>query len=347
MGKLLSTLVEYFWFISLKLLPDTYRLSVFINNFKFFTDKERLEACIANLKLLSYESQLKVCLNGLKFLSNEDRLETCVDCLKLLPDRNWLAIRRKLAVVKELDYSRHKILLNIEEEFEYDVRLVSCRKEPETIKWIETFIKDGDVVYDIGANVGAYALVAAKFTNGRALIYAFEPGFPTFAQLNKNVVLNNCQDNIIPLPLALSSKTNLALFNYHNLRAGGALHSLGAAIDYAGKSFEPVLSQPVLSYRIDDLIDYFDLPVPNHIKLDVDGLEFEILKGAEKTLADVKVRTVMVEINESLEDVSIDIISYLRDKGLYPHAKYEHPENLFNYIFLRTSEFSESHPTSC
>jgi FkbM family methyltransferase len=285
------------------------------------------------LKKLTY----KFCLSGLKLLSDKERLEVCISGLRLLSDRDLLAAKERLGIVRELDYSSQKILLNVESEFELDNRLLSCRKEAETVEWIETYIRDGDVLYDIGANVGAYSLVASKFTNKKARIYAFEPGFPTFAQLSTNILLNNCQDSITPLQIALSSSTKLDSLNYNNLTSGGALHALGEAIDYAGEPFTPVLRQYVISYRIDDLIKDFGIPVPNHIKLDVDGTELEILKGAPQTLADSRLRTLLLEINEDLTDFKDNILSCLRESGMHFHAKYGHPRNLFNYVFIRES----------
>lgn len=265
---------------------------------------------------------------------------------KLLPDRFLLLLKANLRLVKKMDYSRHDIYLNIDTEVENDVRLHSCAKEPETVEWIETFLKEGGVMYDIGANVGAYALVASKFTHGKAKIYAFEPSFSTFANLSRNVFLNGCSGSIIPLHLALSDKTGLDNLNYLDLVSGSSCHAFGANVMFTGETFEPVFKQPIIAYTIDDLIEAFGIEVPNLIKIDVDGIELAILKGAEKTLCQKEVRTVLVEVNENLEETANAIVALLTGAGFKLRSKhrfeYGGPESdldpfsrSYNYIFVR------------
>jgi FkbM family methyltransferase len=260
----------------------------------------------------------------------------------LLPDRLVLFLRSNTTLIKKLDYDRTPVYLLVESQVEYDTRLHSCIKEPETIDWIQTFFKDGDVLYDIGANVGAYSLVAAKCYKGNIRVYAFEPSYPTFKQLCTNVVINDCQDCITPLQVALSDQTGIAVLNYSSLVPGSALHALGEACDYKGDKFRPVVKQPVLAFALDDLIRQFALSPPAHIKLDVDGIELSILRGAEKTLASTALRSVLVEILEG-DAHSMEVVSFLERCGLTLHSKHKYihggstgpSSRIFNYIFHR------------
>jgi FkbM family methyltransferase len=230
-----------------------------------------------------------------------------------------------------MDYERRDIFLNVDSDFEYRVRLHSCKKEPDTVQWIETFFKEGDVFYDIGANVGAYSLVAAKCFEGKVKVYAFEPAFLNFTQLCKNVLLNGSQESVVPLPIALSDKTHIANFNYRNLIPGGAVHVLGEPVDTEGNVFTPVARQPVLSYRVDDLIKHFGVRIPNHIKIDVDGTEFAVLKGMDETLNDPSVRTILLEVNASSGNEG-EITGFLAKKGFAVNSKHT-----INYVFTRTT----------
>jgi FkbM family methyltransferase len=233
-----------------------------------------------------------------------------------------------------MDYERYDIWLNINSQTEYKVRLNSCKKEPDTVQWIENFLQAGDVFYDIGANVGVYSFVASKYFQGQLKIYAFEPAFMNFNQLCKNIYINKCQDNIIPLQIALSDQTILNNFNYSSLTIGGAQNTLGEAINEKGAAFSPVFTQYTLSYRIDDLIENFGLPVPNHLKIDVDGIEFLVLKGAPKTLANSSLRSMIVELAEGEREQ--EVTNYLKNQGFKLHS--QHPRmtpGLFNYIFQR------------
>ena len=262
----------------------------------------------------------------------------------LLPGKALALLKENLTLVKKMDYAPRPILLNIESRIEHDVRLRSCAKEPETVQWIEDSFRSGDVFYDIGANVGVYSLVAAKANSGGVLIYAFEPAFRNFAQLCQNIYLNGSEDSIVPLPVALSDKTSIDNLNYQNLTPGGALHSLGLPRDYKGDLFAPVFQQRTLSYRLDDLVRLFAIEPPNHIKIDVDGIEASILRGAEETFKSPSIRSVLVEVEEGRPETT-EILEFLECKGFEVRSKHSPNFGLwpaqysksFNYIFTRKS----------
>ena len=261
---------------------------------------------------------------------------------RLLPERVVLFLVSHTRLVRKMDYERAEILLQVESDVEYTTRLHSCAKEPETIEWIHSFFRDGDVYYDIGANVGAYALVAAKSFKGKVRVYAFEPSFPTFKQLCTNIVINGCQDCIVPLQVALSDRTTLQVLNYSSLLPGSALHALGTAVDYKGDRFQPTVQQPVLGFSLDDLVKYFDLPFPAHLKLDVDGTELAILRGAANTFGHDALKSVLVEVLED-DRQSKQVIATLENAGLRFHSKHKYvyggdngpSSRIYNYIFCR------------
>src|SRR3989304_6219043 len=162
-----------------------------------------------------------------------------VGVTRLLPTGLWLRIREEAALVRRMDYRRSPIYMCVDSWIENDVRLHSCGKEPGTVKWIEGCFKPGDVFYDIGANVGAYSLVAFRFLSGNTKIYGFEPGFVTFPQLCRNIYLNGAAEAMVPLQVAISDQTSITGFHYQNLLSGGALHALRAPVDQYGKGFHP------------------------------------------------------------------------------------------------------------
>lgn len=240
-------------------------------------------------------------------------------------------LKEQLELIEKLDYDRHEVFLSINSSLEHAIRTHSCKREPETVQWIEGFLHHGDVMFDIGANVGAYSLVAAKFSNGNARIYSFEPSFPSFAALCRNIALNRCADSIFPLNLALSDETAVGVFNYSDLSAGSSLHGYQTTRTVKGL-FTPVLKQFVLSYQIDDLLRLLSIPVPNLIKIDVDGVELSILHGASETLKDKRVRTVLVEIEKESEHRD-EIHEFLSEHGF----QFAGPQKLGapNAIFVR------------
>ena len=253
-----------------------------------------------------------------------------------LSERDLLELRNGIKVTGRMDYARHAIYLHVDSLTEYETRLHSCRKEPDTVQWIEDSMKPGDVFYDVGANVGVYSLVAAKCFAGAVKVYAFEPAFLNFSQLCRNISLNGCQETVFPLSLALSDKTNIGEFKYHDLETGGSLHTLGEAIDYKGDRFTPVLAQKVLSYRLDDLIDQFKIPSPTHIKIDVDGIEKAVLEGALDALSDLSLRSLVVELEEG--ERQREIVELLVAKGFTLDSQHKRwTAGMLNCVFIRNT----------
>ena len=267
-----------------------------------------------------------------------------VRLVRLLSTPSLIEIRTRLQLTGRMDYGRAEVLLYVDSPIEYQTRLHSCAKEPEMVQWIESFGK-GQVFYDIGANVGAYSLLAAKLYGSDISVYSFEPAFPNFAQLCRNISLNMCQDVMIPLQIGLSDTTSVVDFNYSHLDPGSALHALGEPIDQLGEEFTPSIQLPVLSYRMDDLLRQFDLPVPDHIKMDVDGVELEILQGAEGLLKSPRVKDLMIE-GEDGSEVMEKIVTFLRTKGFGLQEKFKYVlagdtgkyAQTHNFLFSRNSQ---------
>jgi len=166
------------------------------------------------------------------------------------------------------------------------------------------------VLYDIGANVGAFTLIAAKLCGPRGRVVAFEPGYASFAHLCDNIVLNGCQDTVIPVPMALGSTTALGTFTYRTLHAGQSRHGF-VEDEWSGEhSTKPHrYSQPVLSMSLDEIISRFALPTPDYIKLDVDGGELNVLRGAAATLGTPGLRSILIEVDDSLSDEVIRMLA--------------------------------------
>jgi FkbM family methyltransferase len=213
-------------------------------------------------------------------------------------NRHVVAMKKHLTKENVLDYEKARIRIVVDDMAEI-MRLSPTRKEPWTADWIEGFVKEGDVFYDIGANVGAYALIAAAVTKGKARIFAFEPSFATFSALNRNVILNGYEEAVTCLPFALWSDTKLDVFNYRDIQSGAALHSVGKMPFGKGGESEPASRMKIAVFRLDDVIKQCGLPPPSHIKIDVDGGERHVLEGAAETLANPSLRSVMIEVSQT------------------------------------------------
>lgn len=248
-----------------------------------------------------------------------------------------IELQNKLKLIKRIDYQKYPINIEVNSAIENNTRLKSCKKEPEIINWIEN-MSPKSIFYDIGANIGAYSLVAAKYFNCEIQIYAFEPGFSNYYKLVQNIIRNNCQDCISALPIALSDKTRLNNFNYSSIEPGKALHSLGNCNNSTYGNFQPEYTQLMISYALDKFISDFGLPLPNYLKIDVDGNELDILQGAQNILQHDSLRGVFIEIDE--EDIDApQIINHIEKKGFMFISKHQFKSTSnYNYIYSRQSK---------
>ncbi len=209
-----------------------------------------------------------------------------------------------MGVIKECEVRGLEILLDVDTEAEpgevrnYEMWRVGHydHKEPDTLDWIDAHFKPGDTVFDVGANIGQYSLYAAKRLGGETRILAFEPEALNFAKLNRNIVLNDLVDVIVPYPIAISNRTAVDTFYSKTFAVGASLHALGREITQGEVAFEPQNRQGTVASSLDDLTTQFGLPVPNHIKVDVDGIEDLIVDGAAGLFKKSELRTFLIEV---------------------------------------------------
>ena len=184
-------------------------------------------------------------------------------------------------------------------------------KEPCTIERIESF-EAGDILVDVGANVGMYSIWAASMREAR--VFAFEPESQNYAILNRNIALNGLQNLIRAYCVGLLDKQGLTQLFMANLQAGGSCHSLGESLDYKHEPLKAVFVQGSVGFTLDGMVSSGALPIPNYIKIDVDGFEPKVISGSMQTLTNKTVRSLLIEINLNLPDHQ-EIVSTLNDMG--------------------------------
>jgi len=172
-------------------------------------------------------------------------------------------------------------------------------KEPDTICWIDQF-KSGETFVDIGANIGLYTIYAAVMK--QAVVYAFEPEAQNYALLNRNILHNSLQDRVVAYCLALTDAVKVDKLHLSKIELGGSCHTFGESLDFNLKPRISPFAQGAITWCLDRLIEDNVIPVPDHIKIDVDGLEHLVLKGAQKVLTNPKLKSILVEINTLLSE---------------------------------------------
>lgn len=241
----------------------------------------------------------------------------------ILPDRVMALLKSGTVLVHEVDYPRRRVVLAVDSTLELDMRVRACEREPETVEWIERELGPGAILFDVGANVGVYALIAAAAHGENVHIYAFEPGGSNYAQLCRNISLNHFDRLITPLPIALSHRDGLDRFHYTSLLPGASMHTLGELGESDGP-FRTAHSLGVLAFTLDTLVEHMGLPAPTHLKIDVDGSEVPLLRGAAKTLEGRGVRGVIIEIDETRPDERDAIAQLLGGHGFALASKHLH-----------------------
>lgn len=249
--------------------------------------------------------------------------------------------RRDGRTIKKCMVNNHQILIDIEDINELGRAKSYMTKEPETLTWIETYFQPKDVFYDVGANIGQYSLYAAAYLKGDCTIYSFEPAFHTYAKLNWNIYLNNFESSITAYCIAISDRQQLNSFYVVDMHKGSSGHSFKVMENYEKNPLMSRHDQGMVGISIDELQKTWGLKTPNHIKIDVDGIEGLIIEGAVETLKSPKLKTVLIEIThiKGTDDCS-SIINTFLNSGFVLAAKGGKTESeksmTINYIFVKS-----------
>ncbi len=156
--------------------------------------------------------------------------------------------------------------------------------EPRETHIFRNLIGPGMTVFDIGANVGLYTLIAAKTLENQGQVYSFEPSGENFAVLKRNIKRNGFQHLVDPSRRAVSSTSGHARFLLAN--DGGSNH-LDLTQGSAGASGT---ATDVETVALDSFVDEKDLSRVDVIKSDTEGAEMQVLAGAKRLLEEFKPR---------------------------------------------------------
>jgi FkbM family methyltransferase len=185
-------------------------------------------------------------------------------------------------------------------------------KEPETLEWIDKY-GEGKILYDIGANIGLFSLYFSKKYLRHS--YAFEPSVFNLECLARNINLNNLQDFITIMPFALSEKTFESKFYCSSVEMGSAHSTFGKKIGHDGLILNSKFDYMSVGFALDFLANNLKMQPPGLIKIDVDGIEDLVLKGAQNILASPDLISILVEVNEDHTVLSHAVSTVLMHSG--------------------------------
>ena len=154
--------------------------------------------------------------------------------------------------------------------------------EFEDMAFIIHFLKEKDTFFDVGANVGVYSLLASGVANAKSI--AFEPSKKTIDLLSKNVNLNKLEHLVDCMPVGVGKEKATLWFTKGE-----------DTTNHITKKKETD-SEIIQVISLDSLFPIFH---PCVIKIDVEGFETEVLKGAENILDSKDLKAIIIELNGS------------------------------------------------
>ncbi|MCF7800266.1 FkbM family methyltransferase [Candidatus Babeliales bacterium] len=153
--------------------------------------------------------------------------------------------------------------------------------EEKEINFISCLIKDAEIIFDIGANVGWFSLHLSKFLqNQNPEIHAFEPVKSTFVNLDKNIKLNN-KDNIKAYNFGFGQENTKIKF-FVPKKTGSVAASMQNILN------EECLEQECEIKKLDDFVNDNNIKQIDFLKCDVEGAELLVIKGGLEILNEFK-----------------------------------------------------------
>jgi len=168
--------------------------------------------------------------------------------------------------------------------------------EPETARMFEQLLQSGDTFLDIGGHVGFFSLFSAGLVGPTGRVFTFEPEQSNFNHLLHHIALNKFSQ-VLPLPWAVGNTTSVTnLFLNLDNDGGHALWDL-ARHPLLKKGLGKSVARPVFAIRLDDLFGQSQPGSVKLIKIDTEGNETNVIKGAVNFLRKAEVPAVICEIN--------------------------------------------------
>jgi FkbM family methyltransferase len=241
-----------------------------------------------------YNSVLDRALAAYSYLPHHPGQGLIVDRIlpRLEPPLNGLRSRTRYGVRFECDLA-DKVTREI---YYYGFNCRDCRV-------LSRLVRPGQVVLDIGANIGYFSLLFAKWVGAAGAVHAFEPFPETVLRLKRNLELNACLNSIVRI---------------HELAISDAVGSLSMAVPDQGNSGCNYLrtdgSRTIEVTTLDAFVQQERLSRVDLIKIDIEGSEVALLEGARETIE--RFRPVfMIEVNPSalqrFSKTSADLIGLL------------------------------------
>ncbi len=176
------------------------------------------------------------------------------------------------------DLAGYTILLDMQVDKDYWLGTY----EPELQSALHELIPAGAVIYDVGANIGYVSLLLAKAAGGTGKVYAFEALPSNVEQLRRNVALNGMEAQVVVVDNAVTQAPGPVRFLVH--ASGG----MGKAAGSAGRDDRYQSEVTVPGISLDEFVYGQGNPLPQVVKMDIEGGEVMALPGMRRVLREAR-----------------------------------------------------------
>jgi FkbM family methyltransferase len=172
----------------------------------------------------------------------------------------------------------------------WPMRMLRGEWEVKTMKALEAKVKPGWTCFDVGGHIGYLTLFMATLTGEGGNVHTFEPLPHNVERIQQHIARNGKETIVNVHRIALSnSNGTTVLYGSCLLSESCGAHLSGVRTPPSGESLYKRFTDFIVAQRrIDDLIERNEVQLPNLIKIDVEGAEAEVLKGAMSTLQKTK-----------------------------------------------------------
>jgi FkbM family methyltransferase len=181
----------------------------------------------------------------------------------------------------------------------------------------------GDTAIDIGANIGIYSVVLNRLCGPTGRVWAFEPVPDTYWRLRETLALNRCE-NVTPVQAAISEKSGSVVMNLFEPQFA-EWNTLGMPSMRAddGTVISPGQSVDVPCQTLDEFCETEGVRRINFLKVDVEGFEVSVFRGAKRLLKEHRVDYICFEVSkEPLKGAGIESRSVFEALEINGYAAY-------------------------
>ena len=166
------------------------------------------------------------------------------------------------------------------------IRFIKGTYEPKNLQAIQNTVHENDIAYDVGAHVGYFTVLMGDLVGSAGKVIAFEPRGLNLGYLQKHVSVNNCQ-NIQIVSKALGDHSGHAKLETRT----------GSGTGYVSETGD----EEIEITSIDELVESGALPPPTFLKIDVEGGEMAVLRGAQKVIESQRPRMILATHGDEID----------------------------------------------